>query len=177
MSCRVEYCEKPEWMARKFCDRHWKMLPLDLQMKIRKLLERRRFGKGDANELQPMIDEALVVIAEREKAEEANAHVTLYRTRMAAVSGLVVTIRQLPFPELRAQLQESIDELLANNLDLYRERRVGIERDAAFLEFFIEVRMHLGTLIQNFAPPAPADEDTVEIHTNAVFDGTPEGVE
>jgi hypothetical protein len=165
MSCRATGCDEKEWMARKFCARHWKMLPLELQARIRKLLGARRWNP-DMTEFQLLVDEANVIIAQREEEAKGDAIVGLYRTRMAAVTGLVMNIRQLPFPQMRIQLLESIDELLANNLDLYRARRVGIERDLAFLEFFIEVREHLGTLIKSFPPPVSAETDTVEIHTS-----------
>jgi hypothetical protein len=146
------------------------MLPVELQQRIRKLLAGRRWNP-DMSEFQKLVDEAIAIIAEREKSEHENAHVTLYRTRMAAVTGLVMTIRQLPFPEMKLQLQESIDELLANNLELYRERQVGIERDLAFLEFFIGAREQLGALIKSFSPPAPAEPETVEIHTSDPLGG------
>ena len=170
MSCRATGCDENEWMARKFCARHWKMLPVNLQWRIRKLLAGRRW-KPDMSEFAVLVDEANVIVAQREEEEKANAHITLYRTRMAAVSGLVVTIRQLPFPELLVQLKASVDELLANDLDRYREHQVGIERDMAFLEFFIDARERLGVLIQSFAPPAPAETETVEIHTSDPLGG------
>jgi hypothetical protein len=171
MSCRATGCDDREWMARKFCQRHWKMLPVDLQIRVRKLLGGRRWNP-DMSEFGVLVDEANAIITAVEKEQHENAHVMLYRTRMAAVTGLVMNIRQLPFPQMRIQLLGSIDELLANNLDLYRERRVGIERDLAFLEFFIETRERLGALIQTFpVSPAPVEEDTVEIHTSDPLGG------
>jgi hypothetical protein len=161
MSCRAPGCDKNEWMARKFCARHWKMLPVELQTKIRKLVGARRWNP-DMSEFQALVDEANAIITAAEKEEHANAHITLYRTRMAAVSGLVVTIRTLPFPDILAQLKAEVEHLLANDLDVYRAHRVGIERDMAFLDFFSYAQVELGRLIKAFAPPAPASEGEQE---------------
>jgi hypothetical protein len=164
MSCRAPGCDEKEWMARKFCARHWKMLPVELQTRIRKLVGARRWNP-DMSEFQALVDEATAIIQRVEKEQHDNAHITLYRTRMAAVSGLVVTIRTLPFPDLLAQIKAEVDHLLANDLDVYRAHRVGIERDMAFLDFFSYAQVELGRLIKAFAPPAPAEEgETIVIN-------------
>lgn len=162
MSCRIEACEIAQWMARPYCERHWRLLPSEFAMTIRKLLDRkRRLGAvfTQEPELQQLLDRTDAYIATREKMGHDEARVAVYRARMAAVSGLVVTIRQLPFSELFSQLAENAGELEKDFPETYEERRIGIARDLAFLNFFIEARERLGEIISAHPQPEqPAPE-------------------
>lgn len=157
MSCRATGCDKREWMARKFCDRHWKMLPLELQMKIRKLLERRRGGAATAEELQPLFDEAQTIITQREAANDVTAQIGIFRTHMASVAGTVAALRTIPLRDLHTQLSTSAEAMQRTDPADYEERRLKIELDLALLEILGDTSDKLREAIKAFAPPEPAE--------------------
>jgi hypothetical protein len=170
MSCRAIGCDGREWMARKFCDRHWKMLPVDLQIQIRKALEwNRRHSGDDAIGLQEWFDRAQVVISAREEQEGIVREVGLFRTHMATVHGTIAAIRTVPLRDVHAQLAKSRDAHIATDPDGYEAVRTKVERDLEFLELLAEMSDKLGDIIVKFTPPA--EDESVEIHTNA-----PQGV-
>jgi hypothetical protein len=143
-------------MARKFCDRHWKMLPNELQIRIRKLLERRHW-KPTAEELQPLFDEAQAIITAREAEQGVAAEIATFRTHMATVAGTVAALRTIPLGHLRAQLSQSAEAMLRTDPDGHESLKRRIEMDLEILEILNDASDVLGEVIKRFAPPAPEE--------------------
>jgi hypothetical protein len=157
VSCRATGCDKREWMARKFCDRHWKMLPFELQMKIRKLLERKRAGAATPEELQPLFDEAKAIINQREAEEGVAAEIGLFRTRMANVAGTVAALRTIPCRDLHEQLERSRESSARLDPEGHESIRVKIELDLALLEILADASDKLHETITRFMPAELAE--------------------
>jgi hypothetical protein len=155
--CRVPGCSNAEWMMRQLCKEHFTMLPHEVQLEIREAVKSAGFRRREW--LKPMFVKALDLIATVENHNRNAAIVTFYRQRMAAVNGLVATIRQLPFKELFEQLETSAGLLLTDFPETYEERKIGINRDLAFLSFFVDARERLGEIIRAYPQPeTPAPE-------------------
>jgi hypothetical protein len=166
VSCRATGCDGREWMARKFCDRHWKMLPVDLQIELRKAIERNR-RNGLPVDLSPLFERAQKAIDEKELQEGVAREIGLFRTHMASVAGVVAALRTIPVDDLRVQLSTSSDSFKRTDPDGYKEQQPRIEMDLEILELLGEVRERLGALIKRWQPVIAPDDETVEMHTNA----------
>lgn len=159
MSCRATGCDGREWMARKFCDRHWKMLPVDLQIQIRKALEwNRRASNTDQRDLQPLFDQAQAIIDERSLQQDVAAQIGLFRTHMASVAGVVAALRTIPVEDLRVQLSTSADSFQRTDPDGYQQQQSRIEMDLEILELLGDTSSKLGAVIKRYAP-APVEVD------------------
>lgn len=158
MNCRVPACERLEWMGRQICHPHLKLLPSDLQQRIRRAVN----GKFRSDELPALIDEAVGFLAVRAAEQQVTSQIGIFRTHMATVAAIVAGIRTVPMRQLRDQLAASSEALLATNPELHAERKTSIDRDLAFLDFFADARDRLGEIIDAYPLPAPAAAEVAE---------------
>jgi hypothetical protein len=158
MNCRVPGCPKLEWMARELCDRHWKMLPEQLQLSIRNALRDWRVAAGNGRkQLRNALDnilypDALKIIAEREANNQVAAEIATFRTHMASVAGVVAALRTIPVDDLRTQLSTSAESLQRTDAEGYQQQRNKIDMDLEILELLGETRARLGDLIKRWQP-------------------------
>jgi len=173
MSCRVAGCEEKEWMARKFCLRHWKMLPQPLQREIRMMVAARRF-KQDPATVQALLDTACAAIAQASEKQNVAAEIGIFRTHMATVHAMVAGIRTVPMAQVRDQLAAWSEALLKTAPALHAERRPHIDRDLAFLDFFANARERLGEIMEAHPVPTKQDPTLVENAPDNDATGVPE---
>lgn len=169
MNCRVDECDRVEWMGRQICAPHLKMLPADLYHAIRKAVN----GKTKSDELPALIDRALAIITELEVQQHVTAQIAVFRTHMATVHAIVAGIRTVPMTDVLNQLAASNAALLATDPDLHAERGQHIARDLAFLHFFADARDRLGEIIEAYPVPTPATAELVA--DNGQADGAGDG--
>lgn len=157
MKCRVDGCDRAEWMMREICDRHWHMLPADLQQRIRIALKNWRSAPASSRAdwratIAGLQVQAFEIIAQKEEVENAANQIGLFRTHMASVSGTVAALRTIPLRELHAQLSKSAESIQRSDPDGYAARRQKIELDLALLEILGDASDKLHEAIKTFTP-------------------------